>query len=283
MIERLAPAKINLVLEVLGKRDDGYHEISSLMQTVNLCDIITFELAEKLSFDCIAPGLKNSDNLVVKAAELLKEAYGCRNGAKIALEKRISWGVGFGGGSSDAATTLLALSEIWELGCETSVLVSLAAELGSDVPVFIHKGTVLAEGRGDRVTPLPAAGGWYVVLVPPLPKIPYKTKQLYTLLNERHYTQGQFVTKAVEAISSQGKVSPSLLYNVFDGVAFDAFHGLDDWWGRFEDAGATNIHLAGSGPALFAPVETEAKAEDIGRLLRQQGLEACAVSTFMHL
>src|SRR4030042_1693255 len=278
MLRYLAPAKINLVLEVLSKRADGYHEIRSLVQAINLCDVLSFEVADKTSFECAEPSLQTSDNLVVQAAELLRKVGGYNKGAKIKLEKRIPWGAGLGGGSRDGAVTLLALNKLWGLELATSDLVELAARLGSDVPFFIHGGTALIEGRGEKVTPLPASVmGWFVLLMPPLPKIPRKTQQLYSRLDARYFTEGQFAGKASKIWSQDRQLSPSLLFNVFDEVAFGAFLGLEDYWRRFEEAGGADIHLVGSGPALFAPVNSEAKAEEICQRLCQQGLEAYAV------
>ena len=279
MLTGLAPAKINLALEVLGKRDDGYHEIRSLVQTISLCDVLSFELAERISLECTEPSLQSSDNLAIQAAELLKEVSGCEEGVKIGIEKQIPWGAGLGGGSSDAAAVLLALNKLWGLELTTSGLVGLGAKLGSDAPFFIYKGTALVEGRGERVTPLSASlPGWFVLLLPPLPQMPGKTQQLYARLDDQHFTQGQFTDKAVAAWSGDRQISPSLLFNVFDKVAFDAFPGLEEYWKRFEEAGGADIHLAGSGPAIFAPVNSEAEAEELHRRLCQQGLEAYSVS-----
>jgi 4-diphosphocytidyl-2-C-methyl-D-erythritol kinase len=280
MLTCVAPAKINIVLEVLGKRADGYHEIRSLVQAINLCDVLSFELADKTSFECTEPSLQTSDNLVVQAAELLRKISDYEKGAKIKLEKRIPWGAGLGGGSSDAATTLSALNKLWGLKLTTSDLVELAARLGSDVPLFIHGGTALIQGRGEKVTPLAASMPcWFVLLLPSLPRISYKTKQLYSHLDNRHFTEGEFIDKAVRTWSQDRRIVPSLLFNVFDKVAFDAFPGLGGYWRRFEEAVGTDIHLVGSGPALFAPVDGEAEAEKICSLLSQQKLEAYAVST----
>jgi 4-diphosphocytidyl-2-C-methyl-D-erythritol kinase len=280
MLTCVAPAKINLVLEVLSKRDDGYHEIRSLVQTINLCDVLSFELADKTSFECTESSLQTSDNLVVQAAELLRKIGGSDKGAKIKLEKRIPWRAGLGGGSSDAAATLSALNKLWGLKLTASDLVELAARLGSDVPFFIYGGTALIEGRGEKVTPLPASAmGWFVLLMPPMPRILRKTQRLYSRLDARYFTEGQFAGKASKTWSQDRQLSPSLLFNVFDKVAFDAFPGLEDYWGRFEEAGGMDIHLVGSGPALFAPVDGEAKAEEVYQRLRQQGLEAYSVST----
>ena len=284
MLKCLAPAKINLVLEVLGKRDDGYHEIRSLVQTISLCDALSFELADSISLKCTELSLQTADNLVVQAAELLKKVSGCQKGVKIKLEKRIPWGAGLGGGSSDAAATLLILNRLWKLEFTTSDLVELAARLGADVPFFIHKGTALVEDRGEKVTPLVASvPGWFVLLIPPLPKVAHKTQQLYSRLKPRHFTDGQFVGRALKSWPQRKEIDASLLFNVFEKVAFEAFSGLEVYWKRFEQAGATDSHLVGAGPALFAPVNSEAKAEKICRQLRQQGLEAHGVTTVIPL
>jgi 4-diphosphocytidyl-2-C-methyl-D-erythritol kinase len=280
MLKYLAPAKINLVLEVLGKRDDGYHEIRSLVQTISLCDVISFESADAISLECSEPSLQTSDNLVVQAAELLREVSGCQRGARIKLEKRIPWGAGLGGGSSDAATALIALNRLWGLRMKTSELVELAARLGSDVPFFIQGGAGLAEGRGEKVTPLEAvAPRWFVLLIPPLLKISDKTQHLYSLLDTRHFTDGQLVDRGVKSWSKDKQIASSLFFNVFDKVAFDAFPGLKTYRECFAEAGAKDIHLAGSGPALFAPADSKAKAQELCRRLCERGLEAYAVST----
>ena len=274
MLTSLAPAKINLVLEVLGRREDGYHEIRSLFQTISLYDVVSFELAEKVTFTCSQLALQTRDNLVVRSAELLRETAGCQKGVEIRLEKRIPWGVGLGGGSSDAAATLLALNEIWELRLAASELFELAAKLGSDVPFFLYGGMALAEGRGEEVRPLPSPMvNWFVLLVPPLPKMPNKTQQLYGLLDAHHFTGGQFVNRALEALPQT-----TLLFNVFEGVAFEAFPGLRDYWQRFGEAGADSVHLVGSGSALFTLADNETRGLELYRCLCGQGLEAYLVS-----
>jgi len=280
MLRYLAPAKINLVLEVLGKLDDGYHEIRSLVQAISLCDVISFEPADVVSLECTEPSLLIFENLVVQAAELLKKTSGYEKGVKIKLDKRIPWDAGLGGGSSDGATTLLALNKLWGLKLATSDLVKMAAMLGSDMPFFIHGGAALIEGRGEKVTPLRApAPGWFVLFMPPLPKMPRKTEQLFSRLEASHFTDGRFVDKAVKLWSQDKQIISSLFFNVFDRVAFDAFLGLVDYWKSFEEVGARDIHLVGSGPALFTPADDEAQAGKMCSLLSQQGLGAYAVST----
>jgi 4-diphosphocytidyl-2-C-methyl-D-erythritol kinase len=279
MLTVYAPAKINLVLEVLGK-DNDYHRISSIVQSIDLCDVLNFQLDEEVCFECDVPSLKR-DNLVTRAATLLKESTKCSLGTRIALRKHIPWGVGLGGGSSDAAATLLALNELWELRLSLPELVQLASELGSDVPFFIHKGTALVEGKGGKVTPLPALPAtFFVLLVPPLPKIPGKTKQMYGKLNAAHYTEGRFIQQALSYLKQGKAIDHSLMFNVFEMVAFDFFPGLDKYRKTLEEAGAPGVYLAGSGPCLFTFFSEERQAKVINLNLRGQGLECYVTSPF---
>ncbi|MBM3172865.1 MAG: 4-diphosphocytidyl-2C-methyl-D-erythritol kinase, partial [Chloroflexi bacterium] len=194
--------------------------------------------------------------------------------------KRIPHGAGLGGGSSDAAVTLLALNKLWALELTLAELVALGAKLGSDVPFFFHRGTALVEGRGERVTLVsPSLPQWFVLLIPSLPCPPQKTRKLYSRLNKSNYTDGGYVTRAWEALTSTGQLPSSLLYNVFDTIALEAFPGLEKYWRVFKEIGAINIHLAGSGPTLFAATAIETRAEEWHRQLQEQGLESYCVST----
>ena len=279
MLTVYAPAKINLVLEVLGK-DNDYHRISSIVQSIDLCDVLNFQLDEEVCFECDVPSLKR-DNLITRAVTLLKESTKCSLGARIELRKHIPWGVGLGGGSSDAAATLLALNELWGLRLSLPELVQLASELGSDVPFFIHKGTALVEGKGEKVTPLPSLPSTcFVLLVPPLPKISGKTKQMYGKLNAAHYTEGRFIQQALSYLKQGKAIDHSLMFNVFEMVAFDFFPGLDKYRKTLEEAGAPGVYLAGSGPCLFTFFSEERQAKVISLNLRGQGLECYVTSPF---
>ena len=277
-----APAKINLALEVLGKNND-YHRISSIVQSIDLCDILNFQLDEEICFECDEPDLKR-DNLVTQAASLLKESTKCSLGVRIELRKHIPWGVGLGGGSSDAAATLLALNELWGLGLPPSELVHLAFKLGSDVPFFIYKGTGLVEGKGEKVTPLPSLPSTYfVLLVPTLPKISDKTKQMYNNLDAAYFTEGQFVQQALSSLRHGKAIDPGLMFNVFEKVAFDFFPGLDRNCKTLEKAGAPGVYLAGSGPCIFtffSGDQGERKAGELFSRLGKQGLECYLASSF---
>ncbi|MHB8880952.1 MAG: 4-(cytidine 5'-diphospho)-2-C-methyl-D-erythritol kinase [Thermodesulfovibrionales bacterium] len=161
-----APAKVNWFLLVKGKRVDGYHDIVSLMQKVSLYDTLTLAPADDilLTSDLDLPA---GDNLVVRAAVLLREHSGYTGGARIDLRKEIPAGAGLGGGSSDAAATLSGLNRLWALGLDDETLMMLGARLGSDVPFFLGGRSSLAEGRGERLTPLPIRGSCVLLLVKP--------------------------------------------------------------------------------------------------------------------
>ncbi len=267
-----APAKINLVLEVLGK-DGDHHRISSIIQTISLYDVLKFQLAEGISFECSEPDLVQ-DNLVVAAAMLLRKTAGCSKGVQIELHKSIPWGKGLGGGSSDAAATLLTLNRIWEIGMALSDLAGLAFELGSDVPFFIYGGTALVEGKGEKVTPLQSLHPtWFVLLLPPVPGVGNKTRQLYSKLDASCFTGGGFVQRALASLSQGEVLASNFMFNAFDRVAFDFFPGLCGCKISFEEAGASSVHLTGSGPCLFTPVYEKERADNLCLRLRNQGLE----------
>jgi 4-diphosphocytidyl-2-C-methyl-D-erythritol kinase len=280
MLTVYAPAKINLILEVLGKHND-YHRISSIIQSIDLCDVLNFQSdGGEIGFECDEASLKRN-NLVTQAATLLKESTKCSLGARIELRKHIPWGVGLGGGSSDAAATLLALNELWELRLPLSELVHLASKLGSDVPFFIHKGTALVEGKGEKVTPLPSLPSiCFVLLVPPLPKIEGKTKQMYNNLDAAYFTEGQFVQAALSSLRQGKAIEHGLIFNVFEKIAFDFFPGLDRYRKTLEEAGAPGVYLAGSGPCLFTYSSEKEEAGELFSRLIKQGLECYLASSF---
>ncbi len=272
MLTVLAPAKINLTLEVLCQRPDGFHEIRSVIQTINLCDSLRFRLSHNIQFSCDNPELVVEESLVSRATSLLQQATGCSKGATIEISKRIPLASGLGGDSSDAAAIWHGLNKLWQLGLSLPELLELAPRLGSDVAFFVYGGTALVEGRGERVTPLPPLPHrWVVLMMPPVPRMPEKTRQLYASLKPKHYTQGQITDRLVAGFSA-GEVTSSMLFNVFDDVALDNFAGLGEYREQFLKAGASDVHLAGSGPALFTLVEDRAEAERLYKYLQQQGL-----------
>jgi 4-diphosphocytidyl-2-C-methyl-D-erythritol kinase len=273
-----APAKVNLVLEVLA-RHDGYHDICSIVQTIDLCDTLTFEPSRDVSFTCSEPSLMQ-DNLMPRAAHLLQERRHVDGGALIHLEKRIPWAAGLGGGSSDAAATLLALNRLWKLGMNVEQLSILGAELGSDVPLFLVGGTVRIEGRGEAVRSLPDHPQMHAVILTPLePAAPGKTGLLYRSLEPRMFTTGQFV-RAAEFSLQQGKPVPQdLMYNVFEKVADDVFPSMASEHRLLADATRARVHLAGSGPSLYSLLDSPAAAHEAARQLRRAGRQVFVAHT----
>ena len=280
MLTVLAPAKLNLTLEVLAKRRDGFHEIRSVIQTISLCDSLRFQLSRSVTFKSNMPAWIPEESLVSKAAGLLQEVTGCSEGVTIEVSKRIPLLSGLGGDSSDAAATLRGLNKLWRLGLSQDKLLELAVQLGSDVAFFFYGGTALVEGRGEIVTPLsPVSPVQVVLLLPPVPRISGKTKRLYASLKASHYSGGQITARFVAGLAGGGEVVPSMLFNVFDNVAMDSFLGLKEYWEQFLRAGAREVHLAGSGPALFTIIKDRPQAEKIYRHLQEQGLESYLVET----
>lgn len=252
MLKVLAPAKINLVLEVLRKRKDDYHEISSIVTTVDLFDELFFEDAQQTSLVCDSPELMVSENLVMKAVNLLKSITGCNKNIAIKLVKKIPISAGLGGGSSDAATTLKTLNRVWHLNLTVKDLVQIADQLGSDVPFFIHGGIALMQGKGEKVRGLVHSKKlWFTILVPDVASLPYKTKQLYSLLSDQHFTKGEHIGRALQMLQNHEYLDVSFLFNTFDKVKLQAFPWMDIYWNKFEAAVSQEIHLAGSGPALY--------------------------------
>ncbi len=274
-----AYAKINLCLEVLGRRRDGYHDVVTILQTVDLCDTLSFEPADDFALTCSDPRLEGQDNLVLRAARLLQRATGVDRGAVIHLEKGIPTGAGLGGGSSDAAVTLLALSSLWGLHMTRSNLENLAAVLGADVPFFLYGGTVLAEGRGDRITPLPLLPEHWVVIVRPPLEIPDKTSLMYASLTPREYTSGAVTRHMARAIQEGQEIRPGLIFNAFEWVAFRNFDLLDSIRQRVVEAGADHVRLCGAGPALYALYREEPPARALYERLQAEGLEVYLVRT----
>jgi 4-diphosphocytidyl-2-C-methyl-D-erythritol kinase len=275
-----AYAKINLTLEVLGKREDGYHEIASVMQAIDLCDILSFQPREHIYLACNIPQLVSPNNLVFKAAKLLQEFTGSSCGAAISLEKAIPLASGLGGGSSDAAATLQALNEIWGLSLAPESLKRIAANLGSDISFFLSGGmTALVEGRGEKVTRLPPLPKTWVILIRPPIEIANKTQKMYASLDPSHFTQGESTQKVVEIIERGERIAPPFCYNVFDEVAFSFFPGLDEYRLRFLAAGASQVHLTGTGPSLFTLAEERDQGEEICRCLGKERIEAYLTET----
>jgi len=280
MLTILAPAKLNLTLEVRAKHQDGFHEVRSVIQTINLCDSLHFQSSQSIEFKSDLPGWISEESLVSKATSLLQEVTGCTKGAKIEVSKRIPLVSGLGGDSSDAAATLRGLNKLWGLGLSPKELLKLATQLGSDVAFFLYGGTALVKGRGEMVTPLPPLPRrWVVLMMPPVPRMPGKTGRFYARLKASHYTDGQITERLVDEIKEGREFTSSLLFNTFENIAFARSSKLSVYRDHIAKIGATNVHLAGSGPALFTLVKDKSQAEDLCIRLQWQGMELYLIDT----
>ncbi len=277
-VRAAAYAKINLSLEVLGRRADGYHTVHTVLQTVDLSDRLTFAPAAEIRMECSEPSLANRENLAWRAAAALKEAAGYDGGALIRVDKGIPEAMGLGGGSSDAAAALVALNRLWGVDAPPATLEELARRLGSDVPFFLRGGTALATGRGDVIEALRPLTPRWIVLVCPDIRIAGKTLRLYSMLSPDSYTGGR-VTRALSEAINRGCFPTELLYNVFEEVALDAFPGLAAVMEDMEEAGAEFTRLSGAGPALYTVASSRQTGERIQRAMAQRGHRAFLART----
>jgi 4-diphosphocytidyl-2-C-methyl-D-erythritol kinase len=260
MIHAIAPGKINWTLEVLGRRPDDYHEVRTVIQTIELHDELTFTTADRMSLNVTGPHIATNNDLVLQAARLRRERDRESSGVSIGLDKRVPVAAGLGGGSSDAAATLRVLNEMWQARLGQHGLARLAARLGSDVPFFLRGGTALAGGRGEVTSPLPDAPmTWLVLLVPAL-SVPEKTHRMYEALTPDDFTDGSRTKTLADHVSAGGRVEDKHLYNAFDRAAYEVFEGLAVFRDWLLEAGAPSVHVCGAGPSLFALASGEPEA-----------------------
>ncbi len=252
-----AYAKLNLSLELTHRRSDGYHEIVSVIQTIGLQDTLNLSLSDEISFVCSDQTLQTQENLVVKAANSLLNSVGGEYGASIKLDKRIPVASGFGGGSSDAAATLIALNILWELNVTKDELKNIGLSIGSDVPYFIDGGTAMIGGRGNIVRRLPNLDiKWFLLVIPDF-QISDKTANAYRHIQNHHFTNGGLTRKLEARLRSKGDLPPQLIYNTFDNIASELYPELQSYWDALRSVGAKEIHLAGSGPSIYTPVRNK--------------------------
>nr|WP_296807322.1 4-(cytidine 5'-diphospho)-2-C-methyl-D-erythritol kinase [Thiocapsa sp.] len=242
-----APAKLNLMLRIVGRRPDGYHELQTVFQFIDRCDRLRLEVREDGLINRLAevPGVAPENDLTVRAALTLREATGCRLGANIRCEKVLPMGGGLGGGSSDAATTLVALNRLWATGLDENALAELALPLGADVPVFVRGLAAWGEGVGERLTPVELPEPWYLVLSPPCS---VSTRDVFT-----HPELTRDSTPATLADFVAGEVVNDCLSVVRQEYApvAAALDWLSGWGGG---------RLTGTGACVFAVFEDRSEA-----------------------
>lgn len=267
-----AYAKVNLTLEVFGTRADGYHALRSLVVPISLAD--TLEIAEADGLSC---DTGYADDLCLKAAQVLRESVGKPSlGAAIHVEKRIPAGGGLGGGSADAAATLVALNDLWRLGKSRQELAALGAAVGSDVPALVWGGAVLMEGRGEIVSAFPPPKGLNLVLANP--GINCSTKEVYAKCRARVTDDPTIVYNMRSAISS-GDVRriAAAMMNDLQAPAVELHPEIGAALRSLEEAGAFGVMMSGSGSTVFGLVSSEVRGREIAALLNAKGLRAWAV------
>lgn len=252
-----APAKINLFLKVLGRREDGYHDIYSLVQTINLSDTLTFEATQQgIELDCSSPEAPSDEtNLVWKAARLIEQEVGMPGGVRIRLEKRIPVGAGLGGGSSDAAAALMGLKRLFNLDIAKTGLSELALALGSDVPLFLTEGQCLISGRGERIETVSIPMNYTIRLV--VPSFSVSTAWAYSELRFpltiRRPTPNFFLDKTGQDFYKR----LSYIGNDFMDIVVHKYPDVASVMKSLWRAGAKHVELTGTGSAFYGLFEGE--------------------------
>ena len=272
-IKLKARAKINLGLDVVRKREDGYHEVRMIMQMINLYDRITLRRSTE-------PGIRvttnlpylpvNEDNLVYRAAKLLMEEFKVTEGAEIELQKYIPVAAGMAGGSSDAAAVMVGVNRIFHLGLTKKQLMERGVKIGADVPFCIMRGTALAEGIGEVLTPLPAMPHSSLVIAKP--KIHVSTKFVYGNLKANELKEHPDIDGQVQALR-EGSLEQLVakMGNVLETVTIPAYPVIDEIKKTMLKNDAMGAMMSGSGPTVFGIFEREERAQEVCRLLKKEG------------
>ncbi|MEK7359823.1 MAG: 4-(cytidine 5'-diphospho)-2-C-methyl-D-erythritol kinase [Planctomycetota bacterium] len=268
-----APAKINLFLEILGKRSDSYHELETVMQEISLCDYLYMEESDKdVLFSCSNPGLAaGEDNLVVKAVRLFQKESGISKGVKVFLDKKIPVGAGLGGGSSDAAATLAGLNKLWKTGYDEKKLMSMAGKLGSDVAFFVIGKTALCRGRGEVVTPHPCEAKYHYILI--YPKFEISTAMVYNNFKISLTKNLKNVSSFLQQLATgdPDKVG-ACLYNRLEEVVLRLYPGVETIKNVLAAYAFSGVLLSGSGSALYGLCKKEGNIREIEQQLKMRNV-----------
>ncbi len=263
-----APAKINLTLDVTGRRNDGYHNLEMVMQTISVYDELEISILPEnpekpiiFNMDKELPDkIPPEKNLVYKAASVMKEKYNIKNSFNIFLKKNIPAAAGLAGGSTDCAATLTAINMLCQLGLTDEELCQTGVSLGADVPYCIKKGTMLSQGIGDILSPLPALGQIWLVLINP--GISVSTAYVYKQLELDKFPCHPGTDKMIKAIQDNNiQHIASCLFNVMETVTIKEYPVLDEIKKYLSDNGAEGALMSGSGPTIFGIFENEDKAK----------------------
>lgn len=266
-----AYAKINLALDVLGRRNDGFHEVEMVMQGINLYDFVSLEITSEagIHLDCPYPDTgPPEDNLAYRAARLLQVKYGFTDGIRLSLRKNIPVAAGLAGGSTDGAAVLLGLNYLLELGLSLNILQELASQLGSDVPFCLWPTTAVARGRGELITEVPCPATFWLVLCKP----PYgiSTAQVYQNLHNVRITKRPDILGLVAALAKNDCEKAYLdMANVLEDSTFALVPQLREQAWALERLGARRVMMTGSGPTLMAFTQKEEDALELAKKLQK--------------
>lgn len=282
MIERKAFAKINLGLDVIRRREDGYHEVKMIMQTISLYDVLRFTVLEEPDIIVTTdkeelPGDEN--NLIYKAAKLLRDTYHIEKGIKIELQKNIPMAAGMAGGSTDAAAVFHGMNEIFSLGLSLEEMCRIAVEIGADVPYCIQGGTALSEGIGEILTKLPDMPQCFLLIAKP--DIDVSTRYVYENLHANRLEYHPDIDGMKEALlggSLSGIVSR--MENVLETVTVQKYPVIEKIKVFMKENGAKNALMSGSGPTVFGVYGTKEQAECAYEALKREGLAKQVFVTF---
>lgn len=264
-------AKINWFLRVLGKRDDGFHELCTVFQTVSLHDSLTFSDSDRLILSCTDKNIPiGDDNLIVKAAKIFGEKHNVKNGAKIHLEKRIPAPGGLGGGSSNAAVALLGLSKLWRIKIDFAELIEIGKRLGSDVPFFLCGGTAFGTGRGTEISPLDDLEEKYILIV--TPDVAVSTAKAFADLNAPRLTNE--TSKSILQICRRQAQALDLRQNDpvndFEKTVFENEFEIARVKRKLLDCASVRALMSGSGASVFGVFESLEKLENAADKLKRE-------------
>lgn len=274
-----AYAKINLGLNILGDRPDGYHEVAMVMQSVGLCDTITISEGQGIEITTNIPGLScGADNLAYKAADKLAKKAGVEPNVHINLEKKIFMAAGLAGGSSDAAAVLRGLNKYWQLNLTNAELCAIGAEMGSDIPFCIEGGTALATGRGEIITPLEEMPEAMVVLAKPR-DLEVSTPWVYKNYDEGRVIRLPKIYRMCEHIKDGAHAIWPFFGNVLETVTIPRYPVIASIKAAMVSAGAYYAMMSGSGPTTFAFVDSKEVAEKVVADLADFDVEIAVTTT----
>ncbi len=277
-----AHAKINLTLEALRRRSDGYHDLATVIMTVTLADTLKITPHKDLVLDGDTVTENLEDNFAYKAASALRKLYKVDEGARITIEKRIPVSSGMGGGSADAAAVLRALNRLWKINIGYRQLARIGETIGSDVPFLVHEGAALVQGRGEKTDFIKRPRIGYLVIVSPNSGRYNKTADMFGRITTDMFTKGSLSHKLAARIQGGGDCPSALMFNIFSGIAPTVFKDWRESAEGFFRLGADEVMLTGAGPSIFAIPPTKEMGTAWQLLLeRSLGIPAFLVKPWM--